>query len=138
MKYTPLPYRHLPRYEKENSDAMIKRLPESLNVKRLVVITTKETATASESFIMGVKPHIKVLTVGEATRGKPYSIHKIRLRDDYLFLINSQMFNAKGETWSDSTGIKPDVSANDDLSHKPGEPDEGMMKAALKALDGII
>lgn len=129
-------YRHSPRYKKQNRDVLIGRLPESLSVKRLVVITTKATASASESFIMGMKPHIKVLTVGEWTHGKPYSMEGIDFGDQQLRLITTRMYNSRGESWSGYAGIRADVPVEDDLTHKLGDPGEEMLKAALKALDG--
>ncbi|NJO69157.1 MAG: peptidase S41, partial [Bacteroidetes bacterium] len=42
----------------------------SLNLSDVYIITSDNTASASESVINGLKPYINVVTVGTATYGK--------------------------------------------------------------------
>ena len=81
-----------------------------LDMKRLYVITSGHTASASEATIICLRPYMEVITIGERTVGKgvgswniydtkyPYSIQPITMR----------YYNASGETVPDS-GLEPDV-----------------------------
>nr|WP_321453687.1 S41 family peptidase [uncultured Carboxylicivirga sp.] len=44
----------------------------NLNLNRLVVLTTSQTASASEMVIYGLSPHMTVYQIGEQTHGKYY------------------------------------------------------------------
>jgi C-terminal processing protease CtpA/Prc len=125
---------HSWRYHKKDSDVLIEKQKLSLNIQHLAVLTTGETASASEEFILGLKPYIKVITVGQRTYGKPYSMDPIAFGDTQLLMITGQMYNSKGETYATS-GIRPDIMVKDDLNHQLGDPREWMLQAALDALD---
>jgi len=59
----------------ENSPQLIIKLPESdvnLDMSTIYFLTTKGTASASESLITGLYPYADVVQIGTATYGKPY------------------------------------------------------------------
>lgn len=127
---------HSWRYHKRDHTVLIEKQKQSLDIRNLAVLTTGETASASEEFIVGLKPYINVITVGRKTYGKPYSMDPITFGDTQLLMITGQMYNAKGETYS-SNGIWPDLAVKDDLYHQLGDPGEGMLRAALDTLDNL-
>lgn len=80
-----------------------------LRLNRLFVLTSKNTASASEATIVCLRPFIDVITIGETTIGKGVGSYKIS-NPKYrraIQPITMQYFNAQDETTPDS-GIKPD------------------------------
>jgi len=104
--------------------------PYALDLKRLVVITTDSTASASELLINGLKPFIEVIQVGSATYGKPVGSQPIGFGDSLISLINFRMINAEGEG-NYFKGFQPTCPAVDDLTRPLGDPKEASLKEAL-------
>lgn len=125
--------RHSERYQDRNDQYVFAKLPESLGIRKLAVITTRSTCSASELMISGLKPYLPVVTVGSATCGKPYSMSPIKIGEVVLFPVTARVLNSRGEGHY-LTGIKPDFKADDDTSHQLGDPEEGMLKKALEVL----
>ena len=67
-----------------------------LGLSRVVVLTSRNTASASEIVISGLQPHIEVVTIGGATRGKPYIQFAYDRCGERLALIEAEGFNASG------------------------------------------
>ena len=111
----------------------IERQPESAYIRRIAVLTTHETCSASESVINGLKPYLPVTVVGETTCGKPFLMEKLEFGDTMLFPVTARAINSRGEGYY-SQGLRPDIEAQDDLAHRLGDPEEGMLKKALYAL----
>jgi C-terminal processing protease CtpA/Prc len=117
-----------------------------LGVDRVVFITTRETASASEVVISALKPYIPVSLVGDTTYGKPVgmNIWGFPFPSDrtpepnykYAFApITFEFVNASG--WGGFyDGIVPDVLANDDITRDFGDPEELSVKAAIAILEG--
>ena len=124
------------RYHRKDKDIMLSREPLSLDIKNLIVITTDDTASASENLIIGLKPYMHVITVGGKTFGKPYAMDPIHFGDKELLLITSRLYNANGESWP-ATGIRADVAAKDDLTHQLGDEEEEMLLVALRTADRL-
>jgi carboxyl-terminal processing protease len=103
----------------------------TLNLRRVFMLTTEGTCSASESLINGLRGvDIEVITVGSTTCGKPYGFTP---RDNcgisYL-PVEFEGVNAKG--FGDyADGFTPTCSVSDDLSRQLGDPAEGMLAAAL-------
>ena len=66
-------------FEEDNPEALLNRFVDemedgtslnSLNLNRVIVITTGNSASASELVINALKPYIDVVTIGETTHGK--------------------------------------------------------------------
>jgi len=123
------------RYEDDTSGEQIfECLPESIQTRRLVVLTTEATCSASEAIINGLRPYLPVYTVGATTCGKPYGISPVELGDKILYPVTARLLNSRGEGHY-GNGIRADVIVKDDLTHQLGDPQEGMLKKALEVLD---
>ena len=110
----------------------------NLDLKRLVVLTTKNTASASEALIIGLRPYMKVITIGTTSCGKDvgsYTIADNRYKYQ-LQPITFRYYNALNDS-TPVTGIVPDIQVQDDLSHQRGDTNEALLHAAINYLLGI-
>jgi len=125
-------------YQYKNSDITFGDLePNDLNMKRVTFLVTKGSASASELVISALKPYLgdaNVITIGDATHGKPVGMAGKAYGSNYYFLINFYVRNNAGETTS-LDGIDATCTAEDDLTHLMGDPEETMLKTALHYLD---
>jgi hypothetical protein len=104
-----------------------------LDMKRVIFLVTKNSASASELVISALKPYLgdsQVVTIGDVTHGKPVGMNGRTYGVNYYFLINFIVKNDKGET-TDLDGIPVTCLAEDDLNHLRGDPEETMLKTAL-------
>ena len=111
----------------------------NLDLSRLVVLTTKNTASASESLIIGLRPYMKVVTIGTTTCGKDVGSYTIA-DNNYKYQlqpITFKYYNANNES-TPTTGIVPDIYVEDDLDHQRGDTNEALLKAAIEYLTGEI
>ena len=104
--------------------------PHALNLSRLVVITTRASASASELVINGLRPYIPVVVVGDRTYGKPVGQYQIPFCDKVLNPVSFVVRNARGE-FDYFTGIAPTCPAGDDLDRQLGSPEEASLKEAF-------
>jgi carboxyl-terminal processing protease len=125
--------RHNSRYRDRNREDSIPEKKSSLNLRRVVVLTTGDTASASEAIISGLKPYLQVVTVGETTYGKPFFMSPIKCGKVVLELVTGIGTNANGEMVPES-GIRPDYIVKDDLTHQLGDPEEKLLKKALEVM----
>lgn len=117
-----------------------------LGLERVVFITTRGSASASEVVINSLKPYIQVKLVGDATHGKPAGMNvwgfpfpaNAQDKPDYKYVfvpITFEYVNSLGEgRFYD--GIPADVLAADDITHDFGDPEEASLKAAIGVLEG--
>lgn len=122
-----------PRYRDRNRTYQLQLQPESLQTKRLVVLTTAHTCSSSELIINGLRPYLPVYTVGSTTCGKPYMMQGISFGGYELYPVNARVVNSQGKG-DYSSGIKPDFKAADDLNHELGDPHEELLQKALQVL----
>ncbi|BBC74342.1 peptidase S41 [Altererythrobacter sp. B11] len=117
--------------------------PESISPTRIAFIGTHGTASASELVINGMVPYLRtnMALVGGNTYGKP--VGQIALDrpecDDRLRAIALKIENAdhQGEYYTGLASTVPvTCSAEDDLFHPLGDPQEAMVGAALDFLAG--
>lgn len=111
-----------------------------LNLKRLYVITSSHTASASEATIICLRSYMDVIVIGETTVGKgvgSWTISDPRFR--YAIQpITMRYYNADGYSTPDS-GIEPDIYAADGyLTGKLeiGDKNERLLKIALANIRG--
>lgn len=104
--------------------------PINLNLNRVFIITSKYSASASESLINELRPYIDVYTIGETTHGKPVGMYGFENSNTLLFPVTFKLLNAndQGEYFS---GIEPDSYTYDPISHEFGDIDEPCLKEAL-------
>lgn len=108
-----------------------------LNMPRVIFLVTQNSASASELVISALKPYLgdaNVVTIGTATHGKPVGMQGRVYGSNYYFLIDFYVRNNANETTSLS-GIDATCTAEDDLTHLRGDPEETMLKTALHYID---
>jgi len=118
----------------ENNDFNFAEPSISLNLNRLVVITTGSSASASEAIINGLKPYIDVKTVGQDSYGKPVGSYSFAVGDYAVLPISFRLINADGEA-DYFEGIPVDGPAPDDLTKDFGNPEEACLREALQYLE---
>jgi hypothetical protein len=102
-----------------------------LALPRIIFLVTEHSASASEALINALAPYKdQVVTIGDATHGKPVGMSGKRYGEHYYFLINFMVKNQAGDTTS-FNGIPVTCSAEDDLAHLRGDANETMLKSAL-------
>ena len=102
-----------------------------LGLRRVTVLTTADTCSASESVINGLRGvDVEVNIIGGKTCGKPYGFIPVDNCGTTYFSIQFKGVNAKG--FGDyPDGMAPTCTVADDLGHAVGDPAEGMLAAAL-------
>jgi len=108
-----------------------------LKMKRVIFLVTQNSASASELVISALKPYLgnsNVITIGDYTHGKPVGMSGRSYGSNIYFLINFEVKNNKNES-TPLEGIPPTCTAEDDLTHLMGDPDETMLKTALHYID---
>jgi hypothetical protein len=106
---------------------------QAIGVRRLVAITTRGSASASEGVINGLRPFLPVTLVGDATYGKPVGQYGFDFCEKTLFPVAFQTRNALGQgDYFD--GIPADCGAGDDLDRAIGDPEEASLAEALEYL----
>ena len=119
-------YRHLDR------DNQFQDVSPSLDLSRVIVLTTADTASASELVINSLQPYLPVITIGERSLGKPFISNRREFCGRSLNAMNSQSVNATDT--SVAGGIDAMCFANDDRTRDfgiGGVGIEGMLEAAL-------
>jgi C-terminal processing protease CtpA/Prc len=110
--------------------------PESnLSLTRLVVISTRLTASASEAVMNGLKPYMNVVSIGDTTNGKPVGMNGWSVGKKYFFWpITFKIINKNNEgDYFD--GIAPGKVVADDISHDFGDRNELCLKEAIHYLE---
>jgi C-terminal processing protease CtpA/Prc len=106
-----------------------------LNLKRVYVLTSEDTCSASESVVNSLRGvDVEVVLVGHATCGKPYGFTRKNNCALSYYPIEFQGTNNKG--FGDySAGFAPTCSGTDDLDRALGQSQEGLLSSALYHLD---
>ncbi len=101
-----------------------------LGMKRVFVLTSASTCSASESVINGLDPFMQVIRIGNTTCGKPYGFFYLNNCGTSYAAMQFKGANAKGfGEYAD--GFAPTCTVADDLSKQLGDASEGMLAAAL-------
>ena len=103
---------------------------QALNLQRLVVITTRGSASASELVINSLRPFIPVTIIGDTTYGKPVGQYGLRFCDKVLYPVAFSIKNAnlEGDFFD---GLAGDCAAGDDYTHQLGDTAEASLAEAL-------
>jgi len=126
------------KYQDYNRSFKFTSVAAPLNISRLVVITTRGTASASEDFINGLKPGLNVITIGDTTNGKPVGMNGFGYPNNnpaYIFwpitfsLVNSAK---QGDFYE---GIAPARYVADDVTHDWNDRSEGCLKESIYYLE---
>jgi carboxyl-terminal processing protease len=118
-----------------NATTNFKSILYPLNLTRLVVITTRETASASEEVINGLKPHLTVTTIGDTTNGKPTGMNVWQYDYTYIFApITFKLVNSAGQG-DFYAGFAPAKYVPDDITHDFNDKSESCFKEAIYFLE---
>lgn len=122
------------------------RTASPLGLSRVVFITTRSSASASEVVINSLRPYMSVTVVGDTTHGKPAGMNiwgypfpsNSVPKPDYKYVFAPITFeyvnaNDEGRFYN---GILPDVKAADDITRDFGDPEEASLAAAIAVLQG--
>jgi len=123
-------YFHNDRNAFRNRTIRFESKPNALRLERLVVITTRSSASASELIINALRPFMPVLIVGDRTYGKPVGQYQYDFCDKTLAPVSFTLRNARGEG-DFFDGFAPDCAAADDIAHPLGDTLESSLREAL-------
>ncbi len=104
----------------------------SLGLKKITILTTKGTASASEAIINGLRGvDVEVTLIGDITTGKPYGFVP---QPNCGFVYYSIQFKGhNNKNFGDfADGFTPTCSVKDDFTHALGDVAEGQLAAALQ------
>src|SRR5262245_25752153 len=105
-------------------------LPNALGLERLIVITTRASASASELVINGLRPYIPVVVVGDTTYGKPVGQDAFPFSDKGFHPVPLPLENSLGQG-DYFTGLPATCPAGDMLDRQLGDPEEASLKEAF-------
>ena len=113
-----------------NKTARFANPEQALNLQRLVAITTRGSASASELVINSLRPYIPVTIIGDTTYGKPVGQYGLRFCDKVLYPVAFSIKNAnlEGDFFD---GLAVDCAAGDDYMHQLGDVAEASLAEAL-------
>lgn len=119
------------KYSRYNSTSRFARKG-TLNINRLFVIVSQNTASASELLINSLRPYMNVQLVGPSrTHGKPVGYFNIPVMDWYIFPVSFRTVNKNGEgNYFDGFALNHTV--NDGLDKAWGDINENCLAATLK------
>jgi carboxyl-terminal processing protease len=104
----------------------------SVQLDKLVVITTSSTASASELVISGLKPYMNIKLIGSKTHGKPVGMNIEADTKLNLAVAPICFRNVNSQGYSDYfDGIPVDFAVNDNVTQDWGDPSDACLTAAL-------
>ena len=131
------------------------------DLPRLYVLTSGDSASASEALICGLKPYMDVILLGAKTSGKFCAGVLLGAKDWYddvkdhlgkgeyekalpyvdnwgIYVMYARYADCNGDTLSMPDGIDPDVEVDDNPADgiDLGDPRETMLAAALALIEG--
>lgn len=114
-----------------NEDLRFEDAPsQTLNLSRLIVITTRSSASASELLINSLRPHMPVVVIGDTTYGKPVGQYGFTFCNKVLAPVAFALVNSEGRG-DFFGGIDPDCRAADDADYDLGSAEEASLAEAL-------
>jgi C-terminal processing protease CtpA/Prc len=102
---------------------------------RLIIICSRETASASEQLINGLKPYLDVRCIGDTTNGKPVGMFGLQYKTDYMFWpICFAIMNSSNQGGF-YNGFAPMKYVPDDFTHDWSDRNELCLKEAIYYLE---
>ena len=120
------------KYSDFNLDQVIEPQALNLNLSRLVVLTTRNTASASETLINGLAPLIDVAVIGVPTEGKPFTSVAQDFCGKRLNAMSTITTNGVGVNVLE--GIQPTCTVVDDFLAPADSLDDALTGAAYSYL----
>jgi carboxyl-terminal processing protease len=119
----------------ENTSYPFVAFTNGLDLSRVVVITSRSTASASEAVINGLKPYLNVVTIGDTTNGKPTGMNGWSVgKKFWMWPITFKIVNEEdqGDYFA---GIFPDKQESDDITHDFSDRHELCLNDAIYYLE---
>ena len=127
-------------------------IPVNMDLNRLYVLTLKHSASASEATIIGLKPYMDVIQIGDTTHGKYYGggliqpmvydgsngwIVDKQIENWLLYLMVYRYADKNGDV-SFSGGLVPDIDAEEDYFplYPLGDERDPLFGKALEMITG--
>jgi len=136
---TFLKFKYNTKHPEQNSIYPFRTTAYPLALSRLVVITTRSTASASETVMNGLKPFVDIVSFGDTTNGKPTGMNGWDIGHKYLmYPITFKTVNSlnQGDYFD---GIFPAVALPDDIAHDFSDREEACLKEAIHYLEiGLV
>ena len=111
----------------------------NLDLKRVYILTSQNTASASELIINGLKPYMNVICIGNRTHGKYVGSITITDGDNkQAWAVQPIVFkslNVDGET-DYINGLKPTIEIMDDYKYNLGDERESLLNTAIQHIGG--
>ena len=119
------------KHSDKNSVYKGKKLDNSLDeIKKVGVIVSSGTASASEMVINSLKPFVQTVLIGKTTYGKPVGMNAKDICDQTIVPITFKYANS--EDYGDFfLGMEADCNSEDDFKHDFGDPEEDGLKNTL-------
>ncbi len=120
-------------------------IPVKMNLNRLYILTTGNTASASEATIIGLRPYMEVVTIGTPTHGKYCGAGVIDALDEKdedlkqwgMMLVVYKFINSEGLT-DFKDGLMPTWTVEDDLlnAYPLGDEHDPQLAKAIQLITG--
>jgi len=131
-------YTHNDKKTENNSAQFIPVVDYSIMFSKVVVISSRLTASASEVIINGLKPFMDLTLVGDTTHGKPVGMYSFKFEEDDLVLVPITFKLANAEGYGEYyDGLLPSLAARDDITSYWEDMNEDMFAVAVSYLRGI-
>jgi len=128
--YNTLTYNN--KHVRDSYQSMIIQKKNSVQLDKLVVITTSSTASASELVISGLKPYLNIKLIGSKTHGKPVGMNIESNTKLNLSVAPISFRNINSQGYSDYfDGIPVDFAVNDNATQDWGMQTDACLAAAL-------
>jgi len=123
------------KHQDQNSAFKYISTPSPLGLNKVVVISSRLTASASEAVMNGLKPLMPVVSIGDTTLGKPVGMNGWEVGQKYFFWpVTFKMVNANNEgEYFD--GIAPAKDVSDDITHDFNDRHELCLSEAIHYLE---
>jgi C-terminal processing protease CtpA/Prc len=106
-----------------------------LSLSRVIFITSRLTASASEDVMNGIAPQMAFVSIGDTTGGKPMGSLGFPCGKKYIFSpITSKVTNSLGQG-EFFDGFAPDKIAIDDIAHDFDDRNEKCLNEAIRYIE---
>jgi C-terminal peptidase prc len=127
-------FSHNDRHGELNETLRFGSAANALALSRVVMITTRASASASELVANSLRPFMPVVLIGDRTFGKPVGQYTFEFCEKLLALVAFSLENANGES-DYFDGLAPTCAAADDVDRQLGDPAEASLHEALVYID---
>ncbi|HET6558711.1 MAG TPA: S41 family peptidase [Prolixibacteraceae bacterium] len=119
----------------------------TLNLRKIYILVSDNTASASELLINGLRPYMDVKVIGINTSGKYTGSITLKDEDDNGKPLSSWAMQPIVVKYANSQGVSdyvngltPDIVAEEDIARLMpfGDPNETLLKIALDDMQGIV